>query len=119
MKVPFNDLLLIGFDLTGDIGGLTAYTNNRGRAVLYPRASPLNPPSDAQQTQRDALTEAANGWATLGQQTKSEWQRAARRAALRITGYNLWVYWWLTGDTAVVKTISQQTGINLVDTLPP
>lgn len=119
MKVSQNDLLLLGFDLTGDFAGLTAYTNNAGRAVLYPRASPLNPPSDAQQLQRDAITEAANAWGHLGQETRDKWQQAARRASLRITGYNLWTYWWLRRDTPVIATVSNQTGIDLVSTLPP
>lgn len=119
MQVPLNDLQLLGFDLTGDIGGLTAYTTNRGRAVLYPRASPLNPPTDAQQLQRDRLTEAANEYAQLDPATKENWQQAARRASLRITGYNLWCYWWLTRDTPIIATVSKQSGIDLLSTIPP
>lgn len=119
MQIPLNDLQLLGFDLTGDLGPWTAYTNNRGRAVLYPRASPLSPPSDAQQLQRDRLTEAATAYANLDTPTKAKWQQAARRASLRITGYNLWCYWWLRRDTPVIATISQQSGIDLLGTLPP
>jgi len=119
MQIPLNDLQLLGFDLTGDLGGLTAYTNNRGRAVLYPRASPLNPPSDAQQLQRDRLTEAAYEWSKLTPDTQTKWQQAARRASLRITGCNLWTYWWLRRDTPVIATVSKQSGIDLLSTLPP
>lgn len=119
MKIPFNDLQLLGFDLTGDIGGLTAYTTNKGRTVMYPRASPLNPPTAAQQAQRDIFTDAAREYSELPQATRDLWQRAARKASLRITGYNLWVYWYTSGDTAAIETVSKQTGIDLVSTLPP
>jgi hypothetical protein len=119
MKTPFNDLALLGFDLTGDLGDLTFYTRNDGRAVAYPRASPLNPPTAAQQAQRDKLTDAARDYAQLTQEQRDLWQRAARKASLRITGYNLWVYWYTTGDTTVIQTVAKQTGIDLLSTLPP
>lgn len=119
MKVPVNDLLLLGFDLTGDIGPLTAYTTNKGRAVLYPRASPLNPPSDAQVIQRDRFTEAAAAYAELTDDTKQKWQQAARRASLRITGYNLWTYYFIRRDKPCIQTICNQTGIDLISSLPP
>jgi len=119
MKSQFPDLALLGWSLTGDFGGLTAYTTEKGKVVMFPRAPPLNPPSDAQQLQRDRLTEAANEWALFPLGTQQKWQQAARRASLRITGYNLWVYWHMSGDTATVATVSHQTGIDLVSTLPP
>jgi len=119
MKIPLNDVQLLGFDLTGDLGPWTAYTTNAGKAVLYPRQSPLSPPSDAQLLQRDAITEAAHVWQLFDQPTKTKWQQAARRAALRITGFNLFTYWWLRRDLPIIVTVSKQSGIDLVSTLPP
>lgn len=119
MKSQFPDLALLGFNLTGDFGGLTCYTTEKGKVVMFPRAPPLNPPSDAQQLQRDRLTEAAHEWAQFSLATQQKWQQAARRASLRITGYNLFVYWWMSGDTAIIATIDNQTGLDLVSTLPP
>jgi len=119
MKSQFPDLALLGWGLTGDFGGLTAYTTEAGKVVMFPRAPPLNPPSDAQQAQRDKLTEAANEWAKLDLPSQQKWQQAARRASLRITGYNLWAYWWLTKDTATVATVAHQSGRDLLSTLPP
>lgn len=82
--------------------------------VVFPRSPPLNPPTIEQIFQRQAFVAAAAEWRLQGPETRAKWKRAARRAALKITGYNLWVYWRCTNDQETIRTIERQSGINLL-----
>lgn len=104
----------MGFNATGDLGALTMYTTVRGNMVAFPKSPPLNPPSQLQTQMRNFYRLAASAWRGLTPQDRDAWSNAARRASLRITGYNLFIYWQRTKDVATLKTIERQSGITLI-----
>ena len=104
----------LGWNTQGDLGPLTMYTDKRGQLVFFAKMPPLNPPSIRQTIQRDNFTSAAILWRALTPQQRDAWERATHLARLRIPGYNLFVYWSLTGDSATINTIENQTGLTLL-----
>lgn len=102
---------LFGLNTQGDLGSLTTYTSQaRKKLVVFPRAPPLNPPSTEQIYQRQRFVAAGAQWRALTPQKRRDWEFAARRASLKCTGYNLFVFWSLTNDTKVIQTVERQSG---------
>lgn len=106
---------ILGLTVQGDLGGWTFYTSKRGKIVFYPQAPPLNPPTIYQQLLRQDFRYAGLLWQSITPQSRANWQAAARRARLVITGYNVFTSWCITNDTTIIRTIEAQTGIALVD----
>lgn len=106
-------LALLGFSCTGDLGPWTLYTSARHQIVFYPRVPALNPPTPLQIVMRDRWRQAAATWQMLSTATRENWELASKRASLKITGYNLWVYLSTTADRATVDTIARQAGVTL------
>jgi len=111
-----NNAILSHFGLnpTGDWGPLTFYTNRRGKPVAFLKAPPTKPPTARQTYQRNAFRLVGRLWQTLTNQQRATWETASRTASLSITGYNLFLYYTLTNDTAAIRTIEQQTGLTLI-----
>jgi hypothetical protein len=107
---------LLGFRVTGDLGPITIYTDQRGDVVFYPRKPAMEPASPSQILQRGEFTAAAMGWQGLSETTKVAWDLATHRLSLRLTGYNLWVYFRVKSDFTTIRTIERRTGLAL---LPP
>jgi hypothetical protein len=99
--------------VTGDLGPLTFYTSQRAKLVAFPRASPLHPPTAAQESIREYFRTCAAAWRALNQQQRIDWQTAAKRCNLRITGYNLFTWYYRCRDTSELATIQRQSGITL------
>jgi len=106
-------LALLGFEVTGDLGPWTLYTSHRHALVFYARVPALNPPSVQQVVLRAEWTAAAAAWRALSSSQRAAYERASRVLSLRITGYNLWVYWKTTGDRDTIRTIERQAGLTL------
>jgi len=96
---------LLGLRPTGDLGPLTFYTTRHRRVVAFPRAPPLTPPSPRQTFQRNSFRAVAWAWTRLTPQRRKDWLDLAKTNHLRITGYNLYVYYQLTGDLKTIKTL--------------
>lgn len=109
-----NTLSLLGFNPTGDLGPLTAYTSQRSKAVWFPKTNPLSPPSPMQQKMRNLYRLYAAAWRALSPTERNAWSTAARQAALRITGFNLWVWYQRFQDTPTIRTIERISGITLI-----
>jgi len=107
-------LNLLGFRPSGDLGPLTGYTSKRGKPVWYLKAPPKEPPTGYQIHYRNVFRLVAMAWKGLPTWQRTNWLAAARRASLRITGYNLFLWYYHTRDTAVIRTIEHQTGISLL-----
>ena len=105
---------ILGFVTWGDLGPLTMYRTKAGRMVFYPKAPPLSPASPAQKRNRDLWREAAAAWNRVPAARRERWERASKTASLSITGYNLFVYWWTTRDTAAIRTVERITGLDLL-----
>jgi hypothetical protein len=107
---------LFGIVVWGDLGPTTIYRTKQGKMVFFAKTWPRKPPSPKQAAQRDRFRQAAQAWNTLTPATQTQWNRATLEASLCMTGYDLFVYWFLTGDTATIRTIQHHTNTQL---LPP
>lgn len=107
-------LSILGFNPTGDLGPLTAYTSQRGKAVWFDKTNPLNPPSPMQTKIRNLFRIYAIAWRALSEPKRQAWLDAATHARLRITGYNLWTYWQRTADAETIHTVERLSGITLI-----
>ena len=113
-QVPPALFKLWGFNTQGDWGPFTFYTNKRNALVFYLRAPPKKPWSPIQLAQQAKFADAAHAWTALPPAAKANWERATHLAHLRITGYDLWMYWTLRYDDQAIRTIERQTGITLL-----
>lgn len=114
--MALNNLLLgfAGLNVTGDVGPLTVYRSRRGALVFYPRMPALNPPSALQLVQRNRWTMAARMWKALLPDARANWERATKLAGLRCQGYNLFVFWASGGNPNIIRTITNNTGVELI-----
>jgi len=104
----------LGFVIWGDLGPTTIYRNKRGLVVFFNKTWPDKPPSPKQIVQRARFCEAAEAWHTLMVPERAEWHKATRRASLCCHGYDLFVHWYLTGDSTAIHTLERQTGTTLL-----
>lgn len=103
-------LTLIGYNTQGDIGPWTCYTNRKRKLVVFEKAPPEMPPSYLQLKQRNRFRRCARLWWFLTQTQRDNWELVSTRARLRITGFNLFTYWYLTDDNDAIDTLAHQTG---------
>lgn len=110
-------LLPFGLFPTGDWSLWTIYTTKRHKVVSFLRSPPTEPPSPAQLRQRNRWTAIAHQWSSLGRQGQDPWKLAAARAHLRITAFNLYLYYHSTGDLPCLATIATQSHVPLASLL--
>jgi hypothetical protein len=104
---------MLGLYASGDLGPWTFYTSRRHAIVAFLRAPPKTPATYLQLRQRNRWRAAAEAWSLADSPTRQRWRDASRLANLRITPYNLWVWYQTTHDSAALSTIENQTGIEL------
>jgi hypothetical protein len=107
---------LFGIVIWGDFGPFTIYRSRYKNIVFFPKTYPKKPPSEAQAAQRERFKNALTRWNQLQKHQKTQWNLAARRAYLCMTGYNLWQYHELTKRTDIIRTIERNTRTHLLDT---
>ena len=107
-------LSMLAIDLQGDLDGITFLKCKHKRPVFFPCAPPTSPPTPWQTYHRKRFTLNAKMWNDLSSQQRQNWLTAARQANLRITGYNLFCHWRLTGDPEPTRTVEHQTGLSLL-----
>jgi hypothetical protein len=112
-SLPFPAALL-GTNVQGDVGPLTCYTSTPGRTVYFLKAPPKEPPSPRQCHVLAKWIALADLWRCIAQAQREAWAAAARAARLRITGYNLFVWYQMTKDIGPIHTIERQTGVKLL-----
>lgn len=124
MANQLNTLLgLAGFTIQGDFGPVTTYTKRsikkrggkRGQhtKVFFPKIWLADPTSQLQQQHRDRIRSAARVWKLLCPCFRKRWERATKKLALHLNGYNLFCFWFLTGDDDKIATIERQSKIQL------
>jgi len=114
MKTLASFVRFFGFNTQGDLGPYTFYTDKRKGLVFFLRAPPLQPPSKLQTTVRNNIRLAAMSWKSLNQSHRDRWELASKKAHLKITGYNLFVFWTIKHDDACIHTIERLTNLNLI-----
>jgi hypothetical protein len=108
-----NPLFFLGFVQWGDIAELTTYRRPDGRVVLFAKTYPDKPPSPAQIAVRTHFLAAATRWRSLLPAERGQWNLAARRASLCMSGRNLHCAAYLNPDPAALATIARQTHTTL------
>ena len=103
----------LGLKIQGDLGPFTCYTSSQGQVVWYLKAPPKTPPSWQQFNQRDTFVYTGWCWSCLTPAQKAVWKAVAARACLRITGYDLFTYYCVTGDEPPIETVERQATIAL------
>jgi len=106
-------LSLMGLVIYGDLGPLTMYKSGRGKIVTFLKTWPDRPASYYQVLDRGRFAAAAYSWTQLPTDEKADWNLAARRASLCMTGFNLYMYCWLAPDNSSIRTIARQTHTTL------
>lgn len=106
----------LGFVIWGDLGHLTIYRNKQGSVTFFEKTWPHKPPSPAQTIQRAKFIEAAQAWQELTPPQHSQWDLATKRASLCCHGYNLFIHWYTSGDSAAIRTLEHQTNTTLLPT---
>jgi len=114
MQADERILNFLGLRPTGDFADLTAYTTSAGKTVWFLKSPPQKPPSVRQLHQRQMFRNAARAWRELGQETRNDWNEAARRAHLYLSGYLLFLVWIVTPDRPAIRTIERLSGITLL-----
>lgn len=104
----------LGFSAQGDIGPYTCYQSKRRKLVVYAKAPPKEPPSNKQIYQRNVWRAAALLWRSVPANTRMAWNSAAHAAHLCISGHNLFIFYYTTGRTDILRTIERQTGLALL-----
>jgi hypothetical protein len=107
-------LKFLGFNTQGDLGPWTFYTSKRKGLVFFQKSPPLEPPTLLQIHQRNKFRLAAYIWRSLTQDQQERWSDAAEKANLRITGYNLFVFWICKQDDTAIRTIERHANIKLI-----
>jgi len=103
-----------GFNTQGDFGPWTFYTDQRKGLVFFLKAPPLEPPSLTQTFIRNQFRTNAYVWRSLPVSARRDWETAAKRAHLKIHGFNLFTFCNITKDDATIHTIERITNINLI-----
>jgi hypothetical protein len=103
----------LGWNTQGDIGPWTCYTARDKGLVIFLTTTPKVPASPAQLRQRAKFGHVAWLWHQLDPSARDAWMSIGLRARLRVTGFNLWTYFLLTGDRAAIRTLELNTGIKL------
>ncbi len=107
----------LGLMVSGDINGLTIYTDRYGKKIVYEKAPPDKPPSALQVHQRSRFRDAMTNWRAAGQPVRDAWEAVSLRSHIAMTGLNLWLHFSLKGTAIGLNTFSHQTGITL--SFPP
>lgn len=108
--IPFN---LLGIWVSGDLGGLTIYTDRFGRKTAFPKAPPEKPPTQNQIDQRERFRVAQAAWSSLTTVEKQNLEDVVLKVSLCMTGQNLYMSAKMMDSTGLWKTLQQQTGITL------
>lgn len=109
------DLLrFIGWNSQGDLGPWTLYTDKRKGLVFFVKSPPLEPPSQLQTSIRNRIRLAAYTWRNLSPLQRRDWATVAKRAHLKIHGYNLFVFWITRKEDAAIHTLERMTKIKLI-----
>lgn len=104
----------LGVLTNGDLGPYTFYTSHRKRFVMFLKTWPKDPATYHQTLNRNRWRHAAQRWRDLDDPTRALWKQLATRANLTISGYNLFIFYMMGKGTPAVRTLENNTGINVI-----
>jgi len=116
--MPTTDYVsLLGLVVSGDVDGLTIYTDRRGHKIAYAAAPPAVPPSALQLAWRNVFRHAMTLWRSLPQVDRDLYRRVCDDACLCMLGHNLWLHIYITQDYRLWSTLKSQYHLPLAQ--PP
>jgi hypothetical protein len=107
----------LGWYPSGDLGLFTYYCSRKRKVVAYLRTKQVQETSPAQARQRRAWTTIALEWKSIPATSRAAWRAAAAGARIRITAYNLYIFYRTTKDLPCLQTICNQARIPLASLL--
>lgn len=112
--VPIN---LLGLQVSGDVGGITIYTDRFGKKIGFPKSPPKKAPSVEQLRVRTRFRVAQAAWSTLSDDFKFQWEKMSEVNFTGQTGQNLFIHFALIDDQRAFGTLA---GIRFLDlSYPP
>ena len=115
LAIPASSL---GLMVSGDIGGLTIYTDRHGRKVAYPKSPPKEPPTDLQKLVRSRFKSAQAEYMTLTPTQKADYEHLVCMSSLAMTGQNIFIHVATMHTAAMLDTLMRQTGITVPQPTP-
>lgn len=109
---------ILGLIVSGDVDGLTIYTDRHNRKVAYPKAPPDKPPTKMQTDVRDRFKAAQAEYMGITAQQKQDYESLTKAASLCMTGQNLFIHVAMKHSYALLVTLQDQTGITVVPPTP-
>ena len=103
----------IGMIVSGDVDGVTIYTDRHARKVVFPKAPPKEPPTDLQIFSRNRFKSAQAEFMSISPTQKAAYERLTQRASLCLTGQNLFIHVAMMHTFATLTTLQVQTGISV------
>ena len=107
----------MGLVISGDVGGLTVYTDRLGRKIGFPKAPPKEPPSVCQIVERNRFRDAMLNWVAISDDDKKAYEQITMRLSLMMNGHNLWVSISMIHDLDSLHTMMRQANVTTID--PP
>lgn len=104
---------LLGFRVSGDVDGITIYTDRYGRKIAFKKSWPDKPPSASQAINRARFRTAVASWRNLTQPERDAYERATLSLSLYMTGINLYVHLCLRGTAIEWEQLCQSSGESL------
>lgn len=103
----------IGLIVSGDVDGLTIYTDRYGRKVVYPKAPPKEPPTQPQIDLRARFRAAQAQYMALSLADRYDWELLSLRSNLCMTGQNLLIHVAMRHALPLLDTLMRQTGVTV------
>jgi len=111
------DPSVLGFRVSGDLGGYTIYTNRKGKKVSFAQAPPRKPLSVWQLAWQRNFRWGMACWRSLTSEEKQNYRRVCDLSCLCMLGHNLFLHAYLASDNSLLETLECQYQIPL--RMPP
>jgi len=109
---------VIGLIVSGDVDGITIYTDRYNRKVAYPKAPPKEPPTQMQVDVRNRFKSAQAEYMGLTPLQKEAYESLTKKANLCMTGQNLFIHVAMKLTYGTLTTLQEQTGVTVVPPSP-
>lgn len=103
----------LGLIVSGDVDGLTIYTDRHGRKIAYPKAPPKEPPTEKQVALRLRFKLAQAQFMALSLSDRASWEQICLKSSLCMTGQNLLIHVAMKNAFGLLDTLMMQTGITV------
>lgn len=100
----------LGLIVSGDLDGITIYTDRYGRKTAFPKSPPLTPPTFIQLWQRNRFRLAMQTWTMLSRAERQAYVQCVKRLSLCMTSTSLWCGLSLQENLNLYTTIQRQYG---------